>query len=163
VPHRVRPYAPLKDLAVPVLSASVRAYVRSKCLILNWLPPQGATCIHSSALLQYYRLYTPFDTPQFWRNYSNDIALQRTPPDRHARTVASSETLGWRSHRSSELYLPRSRRAPASASQSSASLPPGETPAASAPIRLPIHANYRGLSLISCSDGKTRRLRRKRA
>src|ERR1700689_3162024 len=52
---------------------------------------------------------------------------------RHVHTAASSETPGWRSRRWSERYWPRSRPAPASASQSSASLLPGETPAASAP------------------------------
>ena len=27
---------------MPVLSASVRAYVMGKCLILNWLPPRDS-------------------------------------------------------------------------------------------------------------------------
>lgn len=30
VPYGVRPYVPLKDLAIPVVSASVRAYARGK-------------------------------------------------------------------------------------------------------------------------------------
>src|ERR1700728_1257018 len=46
------------------------------------------------------------------------------PATRHVRTVASSETPGWRSHRSPVRYLPRWHQAPASASQSSASLLP---------------------------------------
>src|ERR1700728_4124547 len=55
------------------------------------------------------------------------------PATRHVRTVASSETPGWRSRRSPVRYLPRWHPAPASASQSLASLPPCGRSAASDP------------------------------
>jgi hypothetical protein len=71
-------------------------------------------------------------------------------PTRHVRTAASSQTPGWRSRRWPERYSPRSRPAPASVSQSSAS---------PLPYRRPVHTTYRG-QLFTCGpDGKTGCLR----